>query len=402
MIEGVRQLPPAHVLVLGGGVRPLRGPALLADAGSCRRREHEPGVISWASSDICSRSSVRSRLISDVPLGVFLSGGVDSTLVAAIAARCSTDPIKTFTVGYEEGDVNEIEPARAAAQLLGADHHALILSSARAAARRAVSVLSALDQPIGDQALIALHAVAEFARQDVTVAVGGEGADELFGGYPRYRWLARVDQVERRVPAPVLHAGAAMIRRSGRLAFRPARRSWIHSLLLERHIDWVTGRRRHWRDRLYGPALSARVDRRNVVSIITGQIPGDGAIGLAERFMRPRPAPLAARRRAGQGRPRDDAGLARDANSLTSIARSQSSPPRRRRPRTWRVAARRSSGSCCGEPCPAPMSDRAKVAFRVPAGDWFRRPLAGQLRRQVAEGAICARGLVRPRRPHAT
>src|SRR3954470_8349782 len=135
-------------------------------------------------------ASVRSRLIADVPLGVFLSGGLDSTLIAALAAKVSTHPIKTFTVGYDVGEVSEAAEAKRTAQELGAEHHELVLTQ-EALVRRVPHLLAGMDQPLADQALVSLHAIAEHARRDVTVAVGGEGADELFGGYPRYRWLWR-------------------------------------------------------------------------------------------------------------------------------------------------------------------------------------------------------------------
>src|SRR5207248_5936264 len=112
--------------------------------------------------------------------------------IAAAAARTSSQPIKTFAVGYDVGRVSETRAAARVAQQIGADHHELVLRSAEVAAR-APSVLRRLDQPIADEAFVALNAVSAFARRNVTVAVGGEGADELFGGYPRYRWLRRAE-----------------------------------------------------------------------------------------------------------------------------------------------------------------------------------------------------------------
>src|SRR4051794_14820702 len=286
LIEGVRQLPPAHVLTWDSASR-----------SASVKRYWEPPVHTGMTSpswpdlvdemDSLIEKSIRGRLLSDVPLGVFLSGGVDSALVAAMVARCSSGPIKTFTVGYEEGDVNETGPARAVAELLGADHHALMVSGADAA-DRAVAVLSAIDQPIADQALIALHAVADFARRDVTVAVGGEGADELFGGYPRYRWLARGDEVVQRLPGPLLKAGVT----AGRVVPRSSRMRRLADAidpqpLAERHIDWVTQRRRHLREHMYGPALQGQANAVGAVDQ-TSRILGDARDGqtVAERFMR--------------------------------------------------------------------------------------------------------------------
>ena len=163
---------------------------------------------------------MRSRLIADVPLGVFLSGGVDSTLIAAIAAQESSAPVKTFTVGYDVGDVSEVEGARATALEIGSEHHELVLPLDEVA-RRVPSVLRSLDQPLADQSVPAFHAIAEFAREDVTVAVGGEGADELFGGYPRYRWLARAEALGGRLPRPLASLGSRLLEEGSAGGSRP-------------------------------------------------------------------------------------------------------------------------------------------------------------------------------------
>ena len=118
--------------------------------------------------------SVRSRLIADVPLGVFLSGGLDSTLIAALAARASAEPIKTFTVGYDTGPASETANARLTAQELGAEHHELVLTQEELL-ERVPALLAGMDQPLADQALVSLHAIAEYARRDVTVAIGERG-----------------------------------------------------------------------------------------------------------------------------------------------------------------------------------------------------------------------------------
>ncbi|MDP8967066.1 MAG: asparagine synthase (glutamine-hydrolyzing), partial [Actinomycetota bacterium] len=264
IVDGVRQLAPGHVLtwehaVQRATVRSYWSPAPHAP------RPAEPHDELVAETRRLLEASVRSRMIADVPIGVFLSGGVDSTLIAALAAAHSSAPIKTFTVGYDVGGVNETQPAAATARALGADHHELILS-ADDVARRVPALLAALDQPLADQALPALHAVAELARRTVTVAIGGEGADELFGGYPRYRWLARATEIERHLPAVVGAQGARLLNavplmgRARRLGDLLDRRP-----LLERHLDWVTDRRRGLREQLYGPRLVDHAAQQRVL-----------------------------------------------------------------------------------------------------------------------------------------
>jgi asparagine synthase (glutamine-hydrolysing) len=125
MVEGVRVLPPGHLLlwerVRGADVRPYWRPP-------------RPGGSVAAADELVREvrplleRSVRSRMVADVPLGVFLSGGLDSTLVTALAVNAATSPVATFTVGYDVGTVNGLEPARAAARRLGTDHHELVVS----------------------------------------------------------------------------------------------------------------------------------------------------------------------------------------------------------------------------------------------------------------------------------
>jgi len=390
MIRGVRQLPPAHQLVWDRAMRSIavecywRAPVNAGDVG-------QPWQELVGEAEQLLLSSVRSRMISDVPLGVFLSGGVDSMLVAAFAAQCSQTPIKTFTVGYEEGNVNETEAARQIAQLLGSEHNDLTLSGAEAA-RQAISVLSSIDQPIADQALVALHAVAQFARHDVTVAIGGDGADELFGGYPRYRWLSRAEQLTRRLPAPALQAGGVALRRL-RWASRGARLADAQPTL-ERHVDWVTQGRRHLRDTLYGTAFRAHIDPGSVLRETDEMLrqAGDGVpegpAGIAERFMR-----------LDQNHWLPDDVLAK-ADRATMRASLEMRTPYLHREiaelaATTSVATHIRGGGkalvreVLRRALPGADARRAKVAFRVPAAEWLRGPLAQQLRRQVDQGALC-------------
>ena len=131
------------------------------------------------------RQSVASQLVGDVPVGAFLSGGIDSSLVVALMQECSSRPVRTFTIGFERGEYNEAPAARRVAEHLGTDHIDLVMGE-----RDLLDTVTALpllcDEPFGDSSILPTHLVSRLARRDVTVCLSGDGGDELFWGYRRY------------------------------------------------------------------------------------------------------------------------------------------------------------------------------------------------------------------------
>jgi asparagine synthase (glutamine-hydrolysing) len=151
-------------------------------------------------------SAVRRRLISDVPLGIFLSGGVDSSAITALASRhLPNGELKTFSIGFDEKSFDESEYARRVAGMFGTDHYLEKLSLDRSRSLLD-ECLARLDEPLGDSSLFPTYLLNRFTRQHVTVALGGDGGDELFAGYDPFRALERARVYQSIFPRP-LHRG---------------------------------------------------------------------------------------------------------------------------------------------------------------------------------------------------
>jgi len=136
-------------------------------------------------------NSVERRLVSDVPLGIFLSGGTDSSIITSIASKTSPQSVKTFSIGFKEEEFNESEKAKAIASHLSTDHHEYIVSHDQAV-EMLEKVMENFDQPFADSSALPTYVLSDLAKKDVTVALSGDGGDELFMGYGAYKWAKRL------------------------------------------------------------------------------------------------------------------------------------------------------------------------------------------------------------------
>ena len=147
--------------------------------------------------------AVRLRMIADVPLGAFLSGGIDSSCVVASMATQSTEPVKTFSIGFEESEFNELEYASLVARRYKTDHHEILVRPD--SLNLVTRLVRHFDEPFGDSSAIPTYVVSEFAAQHVKVALSGDGGDELFAGYTRYLAIQKLKVMDH-VPGAVRRA----------------------------------------------------------------------------------------------------------------------------------------------------------------------------------------------------
>jgi asparagine synthase (glutamine-hydrolysing) len=258
--KGVQKLAPASTLVIGAdGEREARYWSLdhareLPGIGFEEAKERVRATISEAT---------RIRLVSEVPLGAFLSGGVDSSAIVACMAEHMTEPVKTFSIGFPEREYDELEYARVVAKRFGTDHREFVVEP------DALSIMPKLarhyGEPFADPSAIPSFYLSELTKQHVTVALNGDGGDESFAGYSRYRanrmlgWL--------RSQAAPLRAVGGLARRIPEGARDNSTRARVRRLLgtagmspAERYLTWMTPFPAERRARLLRPELSGRLD----------------------------------------------------------------------------------------------------------------------------------------------
>jgi asparagine synthase (glutamine-hydrolysing) len=209
--QRIRKLPAGHLMEFRDGEIKIRQYWDVPEYGTHPAISEEECLVEL---ERRLEEAVRIRLISDVPLGALLSGGVDSSIIVALMARTSAKPVKTFSIGFRAEQFNESEYARMVAERFGTEHHELVLE---ADLEETLTYLSGMmEEPFGDSSMLPTYYVCRMARRQVTVALSGDGGDELFAGYDRYlvamerpkfdplqRWLGPLyrDRIHGLIPA---------------------------------------------------------------------------------------------------------------------------------------------------------------------------------------------------------
>jgi asparagine synthase (glutamine-hydrolysing) len=285
ILAGVRKLPPGHTLTwrkADGRVqlRQYWDPDLSASERPAPARSLDELAAELRQ---VLKASVRRELLSDVPVGVFLSGGIDSSAVAAMMAELTPGNVKSFSIGFADASFDESAHARRVARHLGTDHHELRLEP-HMLTDLVPKITTLLDEPMADASIIPTYLLSEFARRDVKVALGGDGGDELFAGYPTlqahrlagyYELLPRILR-SRIVPAavnllPVNRDNLSFDFKAKRFVLGAGRP------LAERHSRWLGAFTAEEIDGLLTPEVAAELTRLDPTDLVAEHLAAQGA-----------------------------------------------------------------------------------------------------------------------------
>ena len=369
-VAGIRRLAPGHVLVWENGeIRTQRYWGLAPEPRDLSADEWLELVRTTV------RGAVRRRLVSDVPLGALLSGGIDSTIVVGLMAQESTQPVRTFTVGVQDPRYDERSAARVAASAFGTTHEELLVEPDPV---ELVSQLTSfLDEPLGDEAILPTFLISQVARQHVTVALTGDGGDESFAGYERYAAMRTAGRIGAVPLAPEL--GARMLRKLPAGRRQPRSTPFRAARLLEaaarppreRYGGLMEIFPAELRADLYSPSMTSAPRAPTPAWELLGDPPAAGVSGLQQldaRTYLPDDLLVKADRAsmATSLEPRSpllDHEVLELGISLPDSLRFEG--------RRGKVAFRRAFASLI----PPELAARAKTGFGIPLGDWFRGPL---------------------------
>lgn len=404
IFRGTFKLPPGSILTCRAGGEP-EIKSYWSIASVAEMPESGPGNLEEAveATDAAIRLAVSQRMFADVPIGAFLSGGIDSAAVVAHMQAGSSRPVRTFTIGFEDAAYDETQSARAVARHLGTDHTEVMLQES-AVLDLVDRVADWFDEPFADSSQLPSYLVSQMTRRHVTVALSGDGGDELFGGYPKYRWLTRIWNGAGRVPLPLRAAvGRALIA----CPEAPLR------MMAARLLDAGRAERIGEKARRLGWALGAKDGDQAAASLAMVGISAPGLVRGAHGTLDSGPPPGFARNRAdllSRMQLADTAGYLPD-DILTKVDRcSMAVSLEAREPlldhrlveRVWSLPAciRHAEGrpksllrAVLARHLPAHLIDRPKRGFSIPLAQWLRGPLRGWASELLAAEAATRQGL---------
>jgi asparagine synthase (glutamine-hydrolysing) len=395
--RGVKKLPPGHRLVWQAGHITVEPYWRVRFSEKLRISEHE-AVEQFG---VLLRDAVRRRLIADVPLGAFLSGGMDSSSVVAEMAELSTTPVKTFSIGFGERDFDELRYAAQVAERFETDHHELVVEP------RALDVLPTLvrhyGEPYGDSSAIPTYYVARMTRQHVTVALNGDGGDEVLAGYERHwgaRIAARYDTIPRFVRHGLIRPLVPLVPepRERRAFLRRAKRfmAAAHLSPVDRYLHWVGAFSAAQKSALYSDDFATALGGNQSVHWLRETLSGEPLLDPVDAVLRADtllylPEDLLAK-----------VDIASMANSLETR-----SPLLDHRlvefcaglPSSYKLHGRTSKWllrQLMRDRLPPAILTRPKMGFGVPVGEWLRGELRPLLEDTVLSSAALNRGYFRP------
>jgi len=385
--QSIRKLPPAHTLVFneqGLTISRYWTPEYRTktSVGYEEAKEELVRILT---------DSVRLRMISDVPLGAFLSGGVDSATIVALMSRLSDRPVKTYSIGFPDKEYNELEYAREVARLYKTDHHEFMVEPNK------LDVLSDLvrhyGEPYGDSSAVPTWHLSRLTRQHVTVALNGDGGDELFGGYFWYRVIHQFNRFSNpisRTAAGAMYtaAGSLMprqVRRGLELLAQPDPRRFqsLRSFLSQRdrsalyHEEFqrrLTTRAEDYLTRLYDESLPSDHDRSFRADFVT-YLPEDLLVKV------------------------DRASMAHALECRSPFLDQELVDFSCGLPAEWKIhggRAKRILKDAVHEWFPEGFVERRKMGFTVPVGKWFKGELNAYVRDALTNGPLRDRPLFAP------
>src|SRR5258708_1428890 len=375
----VRKLPAGHWLEFHDGNARVESywSALAIEPVAAWRERPEEELLDEL--DELLTRSVRSRLVSDVPLGAFLSGGIDSSLVVALMAKLASGPVKTFTIGFREPQYDESRHAEAVARALGTEHRQETLS-VDDLLKLVPSFHQQFDEPFFDSSAFPALAVSRLARREVTVALGGDGGDELFGGYHYYSILQRM--------APAFALPRALRRGAGRaLTLAPFPKAQLLGGALREAGPMQAFRFMRSIAKDYGGVLAA------------GAAPGTNLDKMFEQSLRGMPATLSPAERATRLdlahvlpeeylQKTDLSSMAYSLEAREPLLDHELVEWSMKLPLSWKLPA--GAGTyllrrLAYPYLPRAILDRPKQGFTVPIDRWLRGPLRDWARERLAD-----------------